>query len=816
MARLDLDCLKIKKVTKSSITKLFDLYSDDIEGLKNVLIDIADSSDVNKKKVLNQVIKEQQHIRYIESTLKEYEDKITPAITKRYAKQGQKAIDNEIQKRLGRRARGAINDIISLAGARNTASIVSLERQVQQIGKEWRSMLGDALHEYRYRILPMKYSKESQRNFIREIFAHKTDASGATRDAVAIEAAKRWHEVTELMLNRFNKAGGSITKRMDYNVAMFHDSMKVRKATFEQWYNDVVDLIDQDNLVSSITKEGRRRDPSKLIAAREKILKSVYEKLESNGVVEFDSKLLKREGAKMVANRHQEHRLLQFKDGDSYLAYMDKYGTHDPFDSALGTIDMMSREVAAMEFLGPNPDQTLDVLRRYVTKVSMDRNAGKGALNSYDYIMGRSFGNRSTMGDVIKAGRAFETISKLGGATITALTDHGFAYTTSKFIGIKPYKSFMTYLKSVASKGTLGEIRESLQTLGMASDYSIHRLSSISRFSEMDNYGRLTKLADTAIRVSGLNHHTNVAKESFQIEFMKHISNMASTEFENLPTKIHRLLKDTYGFTADDWSHIMSMPKTKLMGVDMLDLSNNVVNPEVRKKVVGMILEETSFAVPEVSAKTRAMLFLGTKSNTISGELVRSLGQFKTFGVSILNSHMMRALNQSGIDRLSYTANLLISTTLLGAVSLQVKELTKGKTLMDMDAGFMFNAFAQGGATGILGDFLFNDPRMYGGLTKGIVGPLVQDVERLSIFMWGTAEDVKNLEQDMLKNAVARGIIGTVDSVRPKLWYTRLALDRAIFDQMNMMLDENWLSKQRSIRRKNAERGQEYWSEPNY
>src|SRR5690606_33069659 len=62
---------------------------------------------------------------------------------------------------------------------------------------------------------------------------------------------------------------------------------------------------------------------------------------------------------KMLANRRAEHRFLHFADADAWLAYNGRFGAGSPFDAMMGHVDAMSRDIAAMEILGPNPEATV-------------------------------------------------------------------------------------------------------------------------------------------------------------------------------------------------------------------------------------------------------------------------------------------------------------------------------------------------------------------------------------------------------------------------------------------------------------------------
>jgi hypothetical protein len=82
---------------------------------------------------------------------------------------------------------------------------------------------------------------------------------------------------------------------------------------------------------------------------------------------------------------------------------------------------------------------------------------------------------------------------------------------------------------------------------------------------------------------------------------MEFLSNMADHSAKNF-TELPRGLKsafERYGFTEADWA-IMKNAKTTIKGVDFIDPVSDAVPGTMRAKIIGMIKEETNYAVPEL------------------------------------------------------------------------------------------------------------------------------------------------------------------------------------------------------------------------
>jgi hypothetical protein len=186
---------------------------------------------------------------------------------------------------------------------------------------------------------------------------------------------------------------------------------------------------------------------------------------------------------------------------------------------------------------------------------------------------------------------------------------------------------------------------------------------------------------------------------------------------------------------------------------------------------------------------------------------------YKGFGVTLVNTHIMRGLAQPTTGtKGTYFADLLISTTLMGALAMQLKEMSKGRDPRPMESPeFWGAAFMQGGGLGIYGDFLFSSLNRYDrGLAETFAGPVV-----------GFANDVKNLTIGNLVEAVkgddtnvASEFLTFAGRYTPgsSLWYSRLAMERMLLDQGKKWADPDFETKARRLEsRYRREYGQNHW-----
>ena len=130
-----------------------------------------------------------------------------------------------------------------------------------------------------------------------------------------------------------------------------------------------------------------------------------------------------------------------------------------------------------------------------------------------------------------------------------------------------------------------------------------------------------------------------------------------------------------------------------------------------------MVLAETDYAVPSPDARVRAITTAGQGRATVAGQGIRTIMMLKSFPITIALTHLHRAAFQATAgQKLQYLGLMMTTTTVLGALALQAKDIAAGREPRPMDnKEFFAAAVAQGGGIGIFGDYLFSDVNRFGG-----------------------------------------------------------------------------------------------------
>ena len=680
------------------------------------------------------------------------------------------------------------------------------------------SRMNDVLATFRRNLVGSVRNKAKLRNVIKEAFGEETG------DIHARELAQAWSEASEYLRKRFNAAGGAISKMKNWGFPQYHNMLEIRKAGYEEWRNFIQGRLDLDEMIDETTGLPFNQESIEIA------LNEVYQTLISNG-----ANKLRPTGApsgKSLANQKRDHRFLKFKNADSWFEYQERFGNSNVFDTMIGHIDTMSRDIAFMETLGPNPDATLNYVRTMLIKEAAGDPSKTNRINRKISTMEAMYSAASDRNNVPVDSFIAQTFSglrqilisaQLGAASLAAITDFNFLRIAKQMSGLPQTDTLRRYLDfisplSVQEKGKIA-VSQGL----IAQGWTAVAAGQMRFVGDISGPEITRRISDFVMRASLLSPHTQANQWAFGMSFTNYVAQNRAVAWKDLPKELRNTL-DNYGFNEGRWDVVRQTKPMEYEGEAFLtgpDIESRTdIQPklalDLSTRYLEMINSETNFAVPSHSLRGRVFLTGDSRPGTLGGELSRSFAMYKNFGVSLMNTHMARGLVQPGIGgKGKYIADLIISTALMGALALQLKEMAKGRDPRSMDSVEFWSAsLLQGGGLGIFGDFLFSDTSRYGGgLEQTFAGPVV-----------GLASDIKNLTIGNIQQA-ARGedpkfvneSIQFAARYTPgsSIFYMRAALERLVIDRLRLMSDPKAARDMQQLERKYMrEYGQRYWWRP--
>ena len=690
----------------------------------------------------------------------------------------------------------------------------------------YHSELDRVLSTFARDLLGRVRNKAKLGDVVRELFGSKTG------DPAAGEMATAVREVLDLARRDFNAAGGDVGKLENYGLPMHHDGRSIRAAGFDDWRAMIWDKLDWGRIVDFDTErpfaaEGALPPPG---GRAELFLEEVYRSITTDGWSKREASF--QEVGLSVASRRSASRVLHFRDGDAWLAYNELFGSEDPFTNIVTALDGYARDTAAMRVLGPNPTAGMTYLGQWVQKRAAEtpwtdkpeqatRAANRAARKARVMLDLHSGAAQepvdSLLANFLAGTRAVLVSAQLGTAAISAVTDVGFQGAAARKIGLNPGKVVSRMAKELvgdpAAAARKGIIADQLANVGAA---------QARYMGEVFTPETAARLSDFVMRASGLAKWTEAGRHAFQLETMGLLAANAERPWSAIDAPL-RLVLARKGFTATDWDDIRATPLHDDQGATFLvplelrhrDDLDAVRADDLAVRLMAMIHEQTEFAVPSASLEGQAAFFDQTRPGTLIGEIARSGFMYKTFGMSVLYNQVRRTLSFEGPwSRLGYAAGMAALVTVMGGISLQMKELVKGRDPRPMgNPAFLGAAILQGGGLGIFGDFLSSESNRFGGgIAATLAGPVV-----------GAGSDVIGLGIAGARAAVGgEGNVGReatrvlrYNTPVTGLWYWSSAFQRGLFDNLQRMVDpEAERAWRQAERRRIRDNGNPAWWGP--
>jgi hypothetical protein len=703
----------------------------------------------------------------------------------------------------------------ALIGGDDRATYSNLEGRRRAIERRAFAGMHAILEKFSNSTLGFARNPAELDNLGREAFGQHTG------DKSAAELNQAWQQTAEYLRQRANAAGMDIGKIENWGLPIAHKSRAVRSVDFATWAKDMNDNVDRARMIDNRTGQPFT-DP-----AWDAVLREEFAKIRSDGASHREPGS---PTGSSLANQRGEERFFHWKSYDHWKAYNDRYGEGTAYNLMMSHIRGMARDIAQLEILGPNPDATLTWVKDTIHKsAAMDPAANSkapdranAAIAKIDRMMAEYTGESRRVANrklaLVGSGiRSWQTAAKLGGAVLSTPSDLAYQFSTRKFNGLPAANMIPQYIKLMASRGSQQEaVRAGL----IAERWLSHTGGSSRQLAGEELTGEVAKrLAEGTIRASGLARVTDAGRQAFGQSFLGAITDNSVHTWDKLDPAFRRLF-ERYGIGEAEWDKIRKTPLEMNGGVPWI-LPTHVEDHALGDRLLEMIDRETNFAVPEPDLATKAAMSAVGRPGTVAGELFKSSALFKSFGIGAgaMQAHRIAvraASSKSGAAK--YAVGLAIGTGLMGALSLLLRDVilsgqdprdamrqpfTDPKTgELTLNPGFWGAAMAQGGGTGPLGDLLQSAEGRAGNFSETLAGPVAGDVGR-ALALLGS----KNRAGDALKLARSEIPGGTN-------WYTRLAFDRMVADQIQQEIDPNYAQSWRRMEKNADDKGTQYFWRP--
>ena len=662
--------------------------------------------------------------------------------------------------------------------------------------------------------------KELVTKIVRERFGDNT------ADPLAKQISDKMGEVFEGMRQRFNRSGGDIGKLDDWGLPQTHDLAKIVKAGKEAWVGKAEQLVNTEKYVH---EDGTYYSQQEIRS----LLEHSYDTLSSNGANKTEIGRQSTGGvSSKITSRHNESRVLHFKDADAWLEYQADFGGMPFVDLVEAHINGLSKDIAMVENLGSNPKNAMRILmdaaekKDWLNGIDADTTgkSRKRAQTMFDEFTGQNTPQSEVLANLGLAYRSMNVASMLGGTTLSSVTDQAMIAKTAHVHGLSYWNTFGELITQLNPKNK--EDRELAHSLGLATD---EMLGSIARWSDdgltsvsgkSQKIARVSSgLASQVMRISGLNALTAASKVGFSKLLMEKYGRLSRDKaWSDLHADDRELMSKT-GLSERAWEVIrLAEPVVDRKGNQLMSARSIYeipdeklapfgnpakVRDEIASQFQAHLLDEQGMAVIEAGLRERTWMTAGARKGTAMGEITKSMLQFKSFSASLLMRHGSRAMSyDKGISRAGYAVPLIAMMTVLGGLVVQLRELANGndpQTMWDSEdpektLEFFKRSFVAGGGLPVLGDILVAGMDTSGrGATDFVSGPLGSDFKTVLNLTVGNATQLGNGVETNAGNEALKFVKGKIPA--QNLWYTKAATNRLIFDEFQDMIAPGYREK---------------------
>lgn len=647
-----------------------------------------------------------------------------------------------------------------------------------------------------------------QKNVAIEMARLNGSKDAPTGDASAVAAAEVMAPLIEKGRQMQNGVGAYIGKLEGYVARQNHDPVKVaggfwrdlgkftdgqlnevQTQAFNAWHDAIAPRLSDETFADMRpTDKGTAAD-------RRAFLQAVWFNIVTGDHTrgsaigdDIDGFLPKSGKARAVS----AERVLHFKSAGDWWDYHLTFGRGDLFGAVTGDLQRAAQNTALMKRFGPNPEIAwANDLKRFSEEARQagDMRQGQKIASSrmqsaFDQVAGISEAPENLrVAHVGQLMRKHQSVTKLGGMVLSAFPDIGVGATHLMDAGVPFLEAYQSVFSGILRLD--GRARaEAADMLDVMARTSIGHLTS-GVTTRDGALGWYTYLGRMNFALQGFDFWNGGLRGGVAWGFARHLGRHAGKDITALPKGLQNSLA-RFGIDAKGWEAIRA-------GVQTVDgqafvAFDHIKDEGLRMRAKAMVNDVMDNATSESRARERRDMDFGQPPGSVLGETLRAFFQFKSFAFALVNRSLIPAGRAAAQGNGGPLVNLIVSTMLLGMLSVQAKQLVKGREPRPIDGKMVLAALVQGGGLGIYGDFLFGERNRFGGgLAETFGGPMIGDFSQL----------VSLYDKIRRGDDAGASAFKLVKSEIPfaNLWYTRAALDYLIFWRMQEAINPGWAAR---------------------
>jgi hypothetical protein len=638
----------------------------------------------------------------------------------------------------------------------------------------------------------------------------------STGDATAARMAKGFREVMERQNADYADAGGFMRAIPNYHpqVTLAERLIKTPK---DEWFKNIVNKLDRNAIIDDET--GLPMSDARL----EKVASDIYDDITTDGQAKIDRELAEgkspQKAAPMFRKRARE-RFFRFATPEDFIAYNNDFGWGEAglSQAVLSHIRNTGRSISIMQRMGPMPSSAYNTMAARFQK-------GQGVANRtaeamYDTMVGY-------MGDAIE-GKTYKFImgvqnllrsAWLGGSIISSIPDPGTVGFAAKMNGLSVTDTigifFSANKDNVKLVANAANIAEALS----------HGVAAAARLSDgQEGKYFLSGTVQNVMNWSGQTAWTrnieNTASLSLASDTGLHVSD--GVRWADLPED-YRKSAMASEIDEADWNRLLKIPTHQtadgghFMPFELVRTTDMALGSKMALWDARLRMAFANHPDLKLRAFSQGAFFGdGSKGGAIRA-VSSSLFMFKSFPIMFMRNFVNPIMTQVLNGKIAEPIAFAMIMTGLGAVTVQAKEVLKGRGLKDTDKGdFWMQAAMRGGAFGFVGEAILKNTDS--NVRMGISGlsPVLGAASDASSLVFGNLakalsdDEHTQWKKDTITNAARYVPYST-------LWYAQRGIMMNMEDAAQQLNDSGYARKMREKERKRVNAGQDsdWWPRPN-
>lgn len=476
---------------------------------------------------------------------------------------------------------------------------LSVDARGRAFEDSWRGELVSQLQEIDG-AMPMLYDGwgRADRNFEKEVARELSRLNGAkikpSENHIAMEVAQVMKANSDKISAALNASGAYIGKLEGYVTKQNHDAIKVSGGFWKGWTKNSTKSKEYMNkwveYISPKLHEKTFENVDELVIAR---LEKAHGDINNLSKTDIDNEInfarrefleniwkdivLGRAGTgelndldavsipQGLANKLSKERVLHFIDADNWLEYHSEYGSGSFLETYMQNIGAAARHKAMLEVWGPNPKAAFEAEKENLAKKARDNGFIATADMVRDGLRDREFqaidgtlDQTNSMSEqraatIAQSLRTWISMSKLGGMTLSSVTDIGASATALVRAGAPIFESYSDVLQGVSRlKGD--DAKAVADVVGTVSRSIAGHIASNFATQDM-GVQTLRKLQSFFYKVNGFDFWQKGVRVGVSTGLAKILGNNAHLEYSALSKGMREQL-DRFGIDDKLWNLI--------------------------------------------------------------------------------------------------------------------------------------------------------------------------------------------------------------------------------------------------------------------